>query len=1007
MKLENFYENPNILHVNTMENRSYYIPFTDKAQALENGPYNSAQMILLNGNWKFHYYTSPLKVCDDFISPEFDDDSFVDMPVPSVWQMQGYDSHQYTNTKYPFPFDPPYVPAENPCGAYTTYFDINDKNSDKRKLLNFEGIDSCFYLWINGVFAGYSQVSHSTSEFDITSLVKEGRNKLAVLVLKWCDGSYLEDQDKLRMSGIFRDVYILFRPENYLRDYFVKTRLSNGFDKAYISVDFKFSKTTEHVDCKLLDAKGREIATCSSGSGSIAFEVSSPELWNAETPYLYTLIIESCGEIIVEKVGLREIKIIDGVLLVNGVNIKIKGVNRHDSDPVTGYVISHAQLLKDFELMKQHNINAIRTSHYPNVPCFTQYCDKFGFYVIAEADLEAHGTANLFGAPYQNIAQLANDERFEAAMLDRMQRSVIRDKNRTCIIFWSLGNESGYGENLVKAAFWAKNYDPSRLIHYESNIHTLEGTSPDESCLDVRSRMYASIDYIENEYFVEDGLYKKSGKPFVLCEFCHAMGNGPGDFEDYFESIYKHDGFIGAFVWEWCDHGVFAGLAADGHKKFLYGGDWNDFPNDGNFCLDGLVLPDRTISTSLIEYKNVIRPVRAAAITASGEFEFKNMLDFVNLKDYLNIKYEIFCDGVEIFKGDITAPDIAPHQTRNFKIPVKIPANGVCFIKFDYVQTVDLPFKTIGFPLGSDQLRLSAPEIKFSVPIKPAPTASNVEFNEDDYSITVNGAHFKYVFSKQNGIFDTLSYENKSFLSAPMQYNIWRAPTDNDRNVKLNWYNAGFDRTITRVYSAKAKAEKGGVTITCSLSMTPIFLARVLTIDAEFFISTEGVIKASFSATKNLVLPFLPRFGVRMFMPNAFENTEYFGYGPNESYIDKRRASYVGLFKATVNELFENYIRPQENGSHYGCEYLSVADNNSGVVVTGDNFSFNASHYTQEELAKKAHDFELEQCGQTVLCIDYMQSGIGSNSCGPELLEKYRLNAEKFYFTFELKPFAY
>lgn len=1004
MKLpEKYYEDPSTTHINTEDNRSYYIPFSCETAAQSDNRYTSDRLQLLNGIWKFRYYKNPFEA-EEFEKPDFDLSEFDTIPVPSVWQMHGYDQHQYTNTRYPIPFDPPYVPYDNPCGAYRTDFVIPESKANMKQYINFEGVDSCFYLWINGKFVGYNQVSHSTGEFDITPYTFAGKNTVSVLVLKWCDGTYLEDQDKLRMSGIFRDVYILYRPKNHIRDYFITTDLSENYTKAMINISYEFVGSPSSFHYKLLEHNGKVVAEGSSKQDKIAVSVDNPILWNAENPYLYTLILDTDEEVITEKIGIRDIKIQSGVLLFNGKSIKFRGVNRHDSDPVTGYTISVEQLKKDLSLMKQHNINAIRTSHYPNQPLFTKLCDEYGFYIIAEADVEAHGSADVYGSKsfeeyILKLSTLAEDERFGYAILDRIQRSVIRDKNRPCVIFWSLGNEAGYGNNFIEAAKWIKDYDKTRLVHYESSVHANPEKNYDLSCLDVYSMMYPSVEYIDKTYFEE----AKNKKPFVLCEYCHAMGNGPGDLEDYFEAFNHHDELCGGFIWEWCDHAVYAGKTpVTGKEKYLYGGDFGEYPHDGNFCTDGLVFPDRSPSTGLIEYKNVIRPLRAAAISLeNGEFSFKNHLDFTNTKDFLTILYELKCDGKLLTSGRIEHPDIAPHNQNTYKINYILPKSGRCTIKFTYIQQIDLPFTKSGHVLGFDQFRINS--------VKPVSdqkqTSGKVNFMMDDEKIMVTGPDFNYVFSKASGLFESIVKNNASYCVKPMEYNIWRAPTDNDRNIRNEWEKASYDRITARVYDTKVRTAANSVIIDATLSLSAVYRQPVLQIKEAFEILPNGEIRFSFDVQKDPVMPFLPRFGIRMFLPDSFENVNYYGYGPFESYIDKHRASYLDEFTATVTHMHEDYIRPQENGSHYGCEYLNLHNKYHGInIQNNSSFSFNASHYTAEELTTKKHNFELKSSGMTILCIDYMQSGIGSNSCGPELLEKYRLNDNQFSFYFSMVP---
>ncbi|MDR1438573.1 MAG: hypothetical protein LBJ10_00720, partial [Clostridiales bacterium] len=702
MKLPGYHEDPSTLHVGCEPPRAYYVPFESKEAALSGRREDSKRFLPLSGDWRFRYCASPHEVGDAFwdcalgapapgigqpggsapgcgASPVGGADGFASIKVPGCWQTQGYDRHQYTNVKYPIPCDPPFVPDENPCGAYAREFELSAGDAGGRLYLNFEGVDSCFYLWVNGHFAGYSQVSHSTSEFDITGLAREGRNTVAALVLKWCDGTYLEDQDKLRMSGIFRDAYILARPAGHVRDLSVETKLAGDLSSAEISLALEWAEDAggragdagaacgewagtgdaggrragsaagaKTATCALLDPSGREIASRQGARGGAAFTVGAPLLWSAESPNLYTLVIDTGDEAISQPVGIRRVEAKGGVLYLNNANIKLKGVNRHDSDPVTGCAISEGQLLRDLALMKRHNVNAIRTSHYPNAPWAYQLYDRLGFYVIGESDIESHGAMAIYGAKCEgsyfeltgkdhSYGAFCFDERFGEAMLDRVRRNVISNRNSPSVIMWSLGNESGYGPNLERAAAWARAYDPSRLVHYEGSIAEMDGHSNDVSSIGVYSRMYAPVEAIE-KYFGERML----SKPFIQCEFAHAMGNGPGDLEDYYRLIYKHDGFAGGFVWEWCDHAAYMGRTADGRDKYFYGGDFGEFPHDGNFCMDGLVYPDRRPHTGLLELKNAARPLRALRYDgASGALELRNTLDFTNAKDALAVRLSV------------------------------------------------------------------------------------------------------------------------------------------------------------------------------------------------------------------------------------------------------------------------------------------------------------------------------------------------------------------------------
>jgi beta-galactosidase len=1016
MKLEKYFEDTNNLHIGTMPNRAYYIPSYKDGQ--------SERKQLLNGVWSFQYYNNRFEVEEDFYQPGYDLSGYDSLPVPSCWQNHGYDRHQYTNVNYPFPYDLPYVPEQdNPCGCYVHNFQASKEQLSQRNYLNFEGVDSCYYVWLNGSFVGFSQVSHSTSEFDITDQLVEGTNKLAVLVMKWCSGSYYEDQDKFRMSGIFRDVYLLTRAKEHIRDYFVKTTLNEDCNIAKVTVDLEYLHQEIPTTAALYDCDQILIETIQVVHNQIEFTLDHPVLWNAEAPTLYTLVLSTEEEQITQKVGIRKVEIKDGIILLNNTPIKFKGVNRHDSDPVTGYTISREQVLTDLSLMKQHNINAIRTSHYPDAPWFPSLCDEYGFYLIAEADLETHGATNFYSGSYEGTyGDIAQNPISDAFVLDRQQRNVHRDKNHPCILIWSLGNESGWGYSLEQAGRWVKEYDNTRLLHYEGSIHVTGGYQADLSMLDVYSKMYDSVANID-QYFSNP----ENTKPYVLCEYCHAMGNGPGDLEDYMEKIYRYDGMVGGFIWEWCDHAIYLGEAGDGRKRYAYGGDSGEYPHDGNFCVDGLVYPDRRVSTGLIEYKNVLRPVRATIIDAdNGILRLENKLDFTNTLDILSLTYQLECNGLKVGEGFIKELDIPPHQSRELQLHYSIPEQGVTFLKINYVQKKDLPFTQAGYDLGFDQLLIkegalildensllfsTTSTISHPTLVKAASTekanTSPLILEEEEHRLTIRGNNFTYTLNKLTGLFDDISKKGQKLLERPMEFNLWRAPTDNDRNIRNKWENAGYDRSMVRVYeSTITKDIIGNVVASFKIAINAIQREHMIDLESVWTISPEGALSLQVDALRNTKMPYLPRFGLRLFLPKSYDLVQYFGYGPYESYIDKHRSSHIGFFEQEVSEMFEDYIFPQENSSHCGCRYLRVNNPtaSSNLIVTSEQeFAFNISEYTQEELTKKAHNYELEKAPYTVVCVDYKQSGIGSNSCGPELLPQYRLEEEKFSFTFHFQ----
>ena len=1005
-----YYENLSVLHENTMPARAYYIPASRRMDNLVEHREESDRMQLLNGTWKFQYFNSIYDIQDSFFEKNYDTENFDEIQVPSVWQMAGYDTHQYTNIRYPFPFDPPYVPQDIPCGAYVHTFEYSRDEKAPKSFLNFEGVDSCFYVWINGSYIGYSQVSHMTSEFDVTDVLQDGTNTVAVLVMKWCDGSYLEDQDKFRMSGIFRDVYILKRPKQAISDYHIKTRIEDMLAK--VEIEMKFYSPT-NVKISIEDKNGAVVALGSiDEEGTAVLEIASPELWNTENPYLYKLILETENEVIVDHIALRKIEIKDQVIYLNGQKIKFRGVNRHDSDPVTGFTISLEQITTDLTLMKQHNFNAIRSSHYPNAPFFYEMCDKYGFMVIDEADIEAHGPFMIYrkeDTDYNRFKRwnekIADDPVWEEAIVDRVKLMVERDKNRFCIVMWSMGNESAYGCNFEKALEWTKNYDPDRITQYESARYRNYDETYDYSNLDVYSRMYPALSEIQ-EYLDKDG-----SKPFLLVEYCHSMGNGPGDFEDYFQMIQDNDKMCGGFVWEWCDHAIAHGTAENGKTIYAYGGDHGEEIHDGNFCMDGLVYPDRTVHTGLLEYKNVYRPARVISYDKeSGELVLHNYMDFDDLKDYVKISYELTQDGLVISKGILPEFSVAPHGEGKTNLKINVPENGKCYLKLIYHLKKELPLLDEDHILGFDEIEVSKEDTKCKLAEKWIPKTAvdfELQVNENDTQIHIKGREFAYTIDKRTALFTEMKFAGREYLNHPMELNIWRAPTDNDMYIKSEWKKAHYDKAYTRAYTTEVVQGKHGVKITSHASVVAETVQKILDVTIAWKIEAAGKIDADIAVTKDDEFPDLPRFGVRMFLDKKLSAVRYFGMGPQESYCDKHQAASHGLYRADVGDLHEDYIRPQENGSHYDCEYVELNNSRYGIVASAEKaFSFNASYYTQEELEKKTHNYELIESDSVVFCVDYALNGIGSNSCGPVVLEQYRFDDVLFRFQFTLIPYV-
>ena len=1019
------YENMHILHENTEPDRCYYIPDSGRNDQLVSLRESSQRLQMLSGcEWNFAYYESIYDLKEDFYSPSFTaGDWWTREFVPFSWQMRGYDSNQYTNIRYPFPFDPPYVPQDNPCGAYRHHFEWHRNHKAGSSYLVFEGVDSCFYVWLNGRYVGYSQVSHHISEFDVTSFLTEGDNLLAVLVLKWCDGSYLEDQDKFRMSGIFRDVYLLSRPASGIRDYKITTELLPEYDAANLRIGFTFAgnhpvpvKVTllheDEVGCEYIDASSELQGTAETGT-ELTLRIDGPVLWNAEQPFLYKLIMQTPNEVINERVGFREVSIKDNRVLLNGQPITFNGMNRHESDPVTGAVMSYDRVLTDLIMIKEHNFNAVRASHYPNIPYFYQLCDIIGLYVIDEADNESHGTEELyFNEPdyFRRMqdahVRIADNPAFIEPTLDRVRSMVMQNRNRPCVLIWSMGNECGFGCTFEKSLEWTKVTDPTRLTTYESAYYLPQDREYDLSNIDIIGRMYPSFEdilsYIRND----------PPKPLLLVEYCHSMGNGPGDIEDYRKVIKANPAICGGFIWEFCDHAICAGTTAKGKTIYLYGGDNGELQHDGNFCLDGMVYPDRRPHTGLLEYKNVYRPLRCSYDAKSAKLTITNHLDFTDPKDIISASYALTHDGARISEGSLDVPSIKPGESAVIDLSLTVPPAGRCFLIISYALKTTHGALRAGHDLGFDEIRIHTEDPRHSRAQTvtghiSADADKTLTCDETDTSIEVSGEGFSYTFDKRTGMPVSMIVGDEEILDKAAEFNIWRAPVDNDMFIVDKLRRERLDHTRARAYLMTHHAHPGCIEIYVLQSLGAMSVQPVLRMGTVWQIDASGALTVRVKAEKDPEIHSLPRLGIRLFLRRWLKQISYYGMGPTESYIDKHQAAWHGSFSASLYDLHEPYIRPQENGSHYDCDYLAVRGMGIclHVVSADDNtFSFNASRYTQEELETKAHDHELTFCGSTVLCIDHRMAGMGSASCGPDLQQQYSIIEDKYSFAFTIFP---
>lgn len=942
--LKNYYEQYD--YVGVMQPRCYYIPFADKNEWSEQRE-KSSRFTSLNGKWTIAPYKSVLDVPDDFylVTPEKSID------VPSCVQYYGMDCFQYTNINYPIPFDPPFVPSENPAYHYSRTFEAK-KNG--RKYLVFEGVDSCFYLYLNGKFVGFSQISHRVSEFDVTDYIVDGKNKLDVLVLKWCAGTYFEDQDKWRFTGIFRDVYMLDRPEKHIVDYKIETK-QNG-EVTFALIEGEDALVTFCGETKKVRAGEK-----------VCFKVENPKLWSAETPYLYDMDVECNGEFIREKVGIREIEIKDGAFLLNGKAIKMRGVNRHDFHPTKGAAVSLDDIVTDLTLMKKLNVNAIRTSHYPSCPEFYRLCDKYGFYVIDEADHESHGASASRDGRAEGY--LSDCPEFEFAMLERQKMLVTRDKNRACVLLWSMGNECGWGKNFYACSAYIKATDSTRPVHYERvcaaeyDAETGERkprfTDYAEAPVDVVSRMYASPEFMAKGFLGD----KDEHRPFVQCEYCHAMGNGPGDLKEYWDVIYSSDRFMGGFVWEWADHGVL--YNSDG---FRYGGDFGETLHDGNFCVDGIVAPDRKIKTGSLEMKKAYEPVL---------IEYKDGKAVVTSRNYfasMAFKAEIICkQGEKVTSAQTVQAVVEPGESVSLDVADKnasVVKVNLYTIEEDGLVPENHLFASEGFEPKSLLL--------------PSHAAAKCEIKENGrYYVVKNGSLVCFV-DRGTGVITSLEKNGEKVLSDNLALNIYRVPTDNDRNVKWEWKSQRMDHSYADAYSVE-KTGENRITVKGKIVSEQREPIVKYTLAYDF---VESGVTASVDYEYNAMKDgwFLPRIGLKTALGKSFENMEFYGYGPQESYVDKRFACCRDFYKTTVSDNFVHYIKPQENGSHYGTNYASVTDGKTTITLESEQgFSFNLSPYDEATLEKTAHDDQLPESEKNYLYADFFMSGIGSNSCGPRL----------------------
>ncbi|WP_136689808.1 glycoside hydrolase family 2 TIM barrel-domain containing protein [Halorhabdus amylolytica] len=1023
---------PTVVGQNRESARTNAVHYPDRTSARTRDREASPWFKLLNGEWKFELFERPGAVPESFHDPAFDREEWDQIEVPLNWEMDGYGTPQYTNVVYPFPIDPPEIPTDNPTGAYVRTVDVPESWDGRRTVLRFDGVDSAFTVWVNGERVGYSQGSRIPAEFDVTDELSTGENTVAVRVLKWSDGSYIEDQDMWWLSGIFRDVSLYCTPGAHVSDVDVRTALDDEYRDGSLTADVDVAnegrtQTSVEVEVELIDdgetvltvEKGATIESGRERTLRLESDVENPAKWTAETPNRYTLLVtvrdsKEVIEVVPQTIGFREVEIQDGQLLVNGEPITIRGVNRHDFHPDRGRAVPLETMRRDVELMKRHNVNAVRTAHYPNDPRFYDLCDEYGLYVIDEADLECHGLEYAETTPH-----LSDDPDWEDAYVDRMVRMVERDKNHPSVVIWSLGNESDFGSNHVAMAEAARDIDPTRPIHYEPDF--------EQEVSDIVGPMYPSIEQVEQ--LLEE--YPET--PVILCEYAHAMGNGPGGLADYWETFRDNERTQGGFVWEWIDHGLRT-TTAEGTEYFGYGGDFGDDPNDGNFVCDGLVFPDREPSPGLEEYKAVIAPVAFEAGDNTGEVVVENRYDFRSL-EHLRASWSLLADGNVVDSGRLELPEVPAGAQRTVEVPLEMPADDR---EYRLHVSVSLAGSTSwadgGHVIAEADIELAGTDrAKTGQPVSDAPVA----LDESNGKLRLTGPDFELDFEETAGVIDSMTYRGREVITSGPRVNLWRAPIDNDRGLPMDrrhltgsdaaddvlpgeywevsfedfWREYALDDLRLRVDDVEAGVTDGIGSIDVTGRLAPpmydhgFALEQSYTVDGAGSITVETVLSPEGDFSQ---LPTLPRVGLVVEHPGDLDQVTWYGRGPGESYVDSKDATAVGRYERDLEDLHTAYVRPQHNGNRTDVRWVALTDGRGvGLRASGPGLNdFSAHDYSIEDLEAAAHTYDLPSRETNTLTLDHEHCGVGSGSCGPWTRPEYRVPVEEYAFTVELRPFS-
>ena len=1037
------WETPQVVGRNKESGHVPLVPYADERAALAGDQSVSPFFELLNGDWQFEWSPNPASAPEWFYEEEFDAGAWARVSVPGNWQLQGYGVPIYTNVEYPFPIDDlPRVPHDdNPVGSYRRRFTVPDSWEGREVFLCFEGVDSAFYLWVNGEMVGYSQGSRLPAEFDVTPYIRYGENTLAARVYRWSDASYLEDQDFWRLSGIYRDVYLYAVPGIHVRDLFVRIELDEDYRDAVLRVRAEVRNYTDAgavdytVEAKLFDAEGApvfadpltrwkkasyhgdwsefrhppiadpvSIAAKTKVTLELQAEVTNPQKWSAEHPNLYTLLItlkEPAGNVVEVqscKVGFRQVDVRDGQIHVNGVPILIRGVNRHEHDPDTGHTVSVESMIDDIRLMKQFNVNAVRTCHYPDDPRWYDLCDQYGLYVMDEANIETHGVWD----------RLAKAPEWINAFMERGTRMVERDKNHPCVIAWSLGNESGYGPNLAALAGWIHAYDPTRPIHYESIVHY--ESARHTPVVDVVSVMYPTVDRI-----VEMAQEPGETRPLLMCEYAHAMGNSAGNLSEYWDAIEAHRRLIGGFIWDWVDQGI-RQVTDDGEEWFAYGGDFGDEPNDGNFCINGLVFPDREPQPALWEYKKVLEPVRVEPVDLlAGKVKVVNRYHFSDLSG-LAVSWKLAADDQVLQAGELprlaTPAGASEAVTIPFTRPVLRP--GVEYwLTLSFALARATPWADAGHEVAWAQFK-----VPFDVPAGPVLRSVDMpalELEESEGDITVRGQDWALVFDKKEGVIVSWRYMGAELCRRGPALNVWRAPTDNDegqphsQQLANRWREVGLDRMrqrVKRVTTDQLRPEV--VQIKVQSAVRAPDRADGFACEYVYTVYGSGDLVIDTAVLPGEDLPPLPRVGLQMCLPGGYESFSWYGRGPHETYADRKVGAQVGVYSGTVDDQYVPYVMPQENGNKTDVRWAALTnDSGIGLLVVGmPLLNVSVHHFATRDLAQARHTCELKRREDITLNLDHEQSGLGGASCGPGTLPQYLVEPRDVHFGLRLRPFS-